>query len=78
MELATHCNAIVVSSSELPGGDNDTVSTMLRQIWDTETIGVCADSMDDSATQSPLENIRCCQQQYEVGLPWKESYCNVP
>jgi len=47
-ELASHCNAIVASSSELPGGDDNTLSAMLQQFWDIETIDVSADSMDIS------------------------------
>jgi len=45
MELSIHCNAIVASSGELPDGDDDMLSIMLRQFWDTEAIDVSTDSM---------------------------------
>ena len=54
--LATHCNAIVATGSELPGESYDVLSSLLWKFWDTEAIGISADSTDDSSDQTLLES----------------------
>ena len=52
---STHCNAIV-ANNELPCSVNDSLVTMLRQFWDTGSIGIVPDSRDDQSTQTFWRN----------------------
>ena len=73
----TYCNAIV-AKNELPCSDNERLLTMLRQFWDTESIGILPDSTDHLPALTFLEKLLFCQGRYEVGLPWKEIHCTIP
>jgi len=46
----------VATGSELPGESYDVLSSLLWKFWDTEAIGISADSTDDSSDQTLLES----------------------
>lgn len=57
--------------------ETDILISMLRQFWNTESIGVLEDD-PNNATPAFLNQLQFKQIRYEVGLPWKKDHPKIP
>ena len=75
----THSHVIINSDFNDPllSNETDILISMLRQFWNTESIGVLEDD-PNNATPAFLNQLPFKQIQYEVGLPWKEDHPEIP
>ena len=57
--------------------NDDPLTSTLRRFWDVESLGII-DEKSDSHSLTFLPMITFSDNQYKVGLPWKESHPDVP
>ena len=52
--------------------DNDQLVNTLKDFWDTESIGIKAESVKESKENTFIKDLSYDGKRYVVGLPWKE------
>ena len=60
----------------LPSNETNILISMLRQFWNTESIGVLEDD-HNNAMPAFLNQLQFKQNRYEVGLLWKEDHLEI-
>ena len=77
--VSTHSYMIVHGNLiESPMEENDDpLASTLRHFWDVESLGIIEEK-SDSHSLTFLPMITFSDNQYKVGLPWKESHPDVP
>ena len=77
--VMTHCHVIIhggFTDSPMDENSNPLIST-LQRFWNVESLGIL-DEKHEHQLPMFLQTILFNNNQYEVGLPWKEGHPDVP